>query len=83
MCSADEDFSGGQGPTSSSEGPPKEDCLGCGGPTPVDDLEDGLCFGCRSEPDLEDEAEDSEFEDVLDPEDSEFEDPEPFGRVVA
>jgi hypothetical protein len=77
MCGADEDFIGGQGSTSSSDSPPKEDCLGCGRPTPVNDLEDGLCLRCRAEPDLEDESEDSEFED------SEFEDPEPFGRVVA
>lgn len=72
MCGADEDLIGGQGSISSSGSPPKEECLGCGGSIPVDDLEDGLCLGCRAEPDLEDEFEDPEFED-----------PEPFGRVVA
>jgi hypothetical protein len=71
MCSADDDRASEQGPTSPCDSA-SEECLGCGGLTPVGDLENGLCLGCRTEPDLEGEVEEPESDD-----------PEPWGEVVA
>lgn len=70
MGSTDDDRAREQEPVPPSDDQ-SEECLGCGGLTPEDDLEDGLCLGCRTEPDLEDEVEESDSDE------------EPWGRVVA